>query len=114
MTTKVVDMLQIVDFHFSDGTYLRVEATDWDWNNGTFRFEYYYALDENGDVIPLNPADYTPDGPINPNVALYLENNGFMSTDSASGQPFVWDSSKVTVTCSITGGEAYCEVTRHP
>lgn len=87
MTTRVSSAFTVVRFYFPDGSFLELKAVDWDPTTLSFRFEYHYAEDENGDVIPLDPADYSPDAPISGgSLGDYFGNNGYTPVDG-NGNP---------------------------
>jgi|GEM_PF-3372406 len=114
MTTRISSAIGTVEFQFTDGTVLVLKAVDWDPTKLDFRFEYYYAEDENGDVIPVNPGGYTPNEPVGPLVADYIYNNGFQAIDSWGFEFTGWVSGqKYGIACSIDGGGGVCTVIPH-
>lgn len=111
LSNKLTSFVVTVEFRFEDGTTLVVKVIDWNWTNQTFRFEYHYAEDVNGDIIPLEPADYTPDEPIGSGVSDYFGNNGYISVDPF-GIPFdAWTWGECYgISCSDEGPTKVCIV----
>lgn len=77
MKTRVSSEFTQVTINFADDSMLRVDAVNWDWTNSGLEFEYNYAEDENGDEIPLDPADYNHDDWVNDSLGDYLDENGY-------------------------------------
>lgn len=111
LTTKVVNLWTSITFNFDDGSYIVLKAIDWDLGSLDFRFEYHYAEDPIGDIIPLDPVDYDPGEPVPYTVREYITNNGYVPVDQWGAVISNWSMSTCYgLSCSIIGPDKLCVV----
>lgn len=117
MVTAALDLIgildslaNIVELNFADGSMLKLRMEDFSLSELGFKFEYQYAEDANGNVIPAPIGNYSPDVPVGWRVGEYISNGGYSAQDTY-GLPYTsgWHSN-VCYGVACVSGTSVCTV----
>jgi hypothetical protein len=111
LTNKLSGITNVIYLEFADDTTMTLKLLDFSLSEMSFKFEYHYAEDENGNVIPDPLGNYSPDEGVGWRVGDFISNGGY-SAQNPNGTPYAggWAGGHCyAVSCTL--GPKICVVT---